>query len=272
MKLTILTDNSTRIDEYYLGEPGVSYYIEDGEQKILFDTGYSDVFVKNAEKLGIDLEKVDTVVLSHGHNDHTRGLLYLPKSSKKRVLYAHPDVFLPKRHGEKAFGAPISAENANELFDLKLSKNPAKITENITFLGEIPRGNDFEAKQPLGEKLEQDGTWQPDYLLDDSAIVYDGGEEGLTVITGCSHAGICNIVEYAKKVCKNDKINGIIGGFHMMQLTSRVGKTVEYLKKQQPKHLCPCHCTCFYARAAIHAAVPIEEACVGDVMTFETMN
>ena len=76
MKLTILTDNTTRIDEYYLGEPGVSYYIEDGERKILFDTGYSDVYLQNAKKLGIDLKQVDTVVLSHGHNDHTRGLLF----------------------------------------------------------------------------------------------------------------------------------------------------------------------------------------------------
>ena len=268
MKLTVLTDNTTRIDEYYLGEPGVCYYIEDGERKILFDTGYSDVFVKNAEKLGIDLEKVDTVVLSHGHNDHTRGLLYLPKSSKKQLLYAHPGVFLPKRFENEEFGNPISLEAASERFELKLSEKVMKITDNITFLGEIPRENDFEAKRPLGERLTPNGMWEPDYLLDDSAIVYDGGEEGLTVITGCSHAGICNIVEYAKKVCKNDKINGIIGGFHMMQLTSRVGKTVEYLKKQAPKHLCPCHCTCFYARAAIHAAVPIEEVCVGDKMTF----
>lgn len=268
MKLTILTDNTTRIDEYYLGEPGVCYYIEDGERKILFDTGYSDVYLRNAEKLGIDLKQVDTVVLSHGHNDHTRGLLFWENSAKKPILYAHPEVFLPKRFENEEIGMPISKRKAFELFELKLSEKPVKITENITFLGEIPRGNDFEAMRPLGEKQGENGAWEPDLLLDDTAIVYDGGTEGLTVITGCSHAGICNIVEYAKKVCKNEKINGIIGGFHMMKLTSRVAKTVEYLKKQSPKHLCPCHCTCFHARAAIHAAVPVEEVCVGDALTF----
>ena len=73
MKLTVLVDNNTFIDEYYFGEPGVSYYIEDGGAKILFDCGYSDVFMANAEKMGIDLGKVDTIVFSHGHNDHTRG-------------------------------------------------------------------------------------------------------------------------------------------------------------------------------------------------------
>ena len=268
MKLTILTDNTTRIDAYYVGEPGVSYYIEDNGRKILFDTGYSDVFVQNAKKMGIDLSEVATVVLSHGHNDHTRGLLFLPKSLKKQTLYSHPDVFSPKKFEEEDIGAPFSAEQASKLFELKLSKKPVKITENITFLGEILRANSFEAKRALGERQRADGTWEPDFLFDDSAIVYDGGDAGLTVITGCSHAGICNIVEYAKKVCKNDKINGIIGGFHMMKLTSRVNKTVEYLKNQQPKHLCPCHCTCFHARAAIHAAVPVEEVCVGDTLTF----
>ena len=268
MKLTILTDNTTRIDAYYLGEPGVSYYIEDGDKKILFDTGYSDVFARNAEKLGIDLKQVDAVVLSHGHDDHTRGLLFWQKSEKKPLLYAHPEVFAPKRFEGEEIGMPISFENDNELFELELSEKPVKITENITFLGQIPRENEFEAKRPLGEKLAENGTWEPDMLLDDSAIVYNGGEDGITVITGCSHAGICNIVEYAKKVCKNEKINGIIGGFHMMKLTSRVAKTVEYLQKQSPKRLCPCHCTCFHARAAIHAAVPIEEVCVGDVLTF----
>lgn len=268
MKLTILTDNTTRIDEYYLGEPGVCYYIEDGEKKILFDTGYSDVFVRNAEKMGIELSEVDTVVLSHGHDDHTRGLLFLPKSNKKRTLYAHPDVFAPKRFEGEEIGMPISLEKACNSFVLKLSEKPIRITENIVFLGQIPRVTDFEAKRPLGEKMAESGSWEPDFLMDDSAIVYDGGEDGITIITGCSHAGICNIVEYAKKVCKNDKVNGVIGGFHMMKLTSRVAKTVEYLQKQSPKRLCPCHCTCFHARAAIHAAVPVEEVCVGDVLTF----
>lgn len=74
MKLTVLVDNNTYIDQYYLGEPGVSYFIEDCGIRILFDTGYSDVYVRNAKKMGIDLSELDAVVLSHGHNDHTGGL------------------------------------------------------------------------------------------------------------------------------------------------------------------------------------------------------
>ena len=70
MKLKVLTDNNTYIDEYYLGEPALSYYLEEDGRKILFDTGYSDVFMINAKKMGIDLGAIDYLVLSHGHNDH----------------------------------------------------------------------------------------------------------------------------------------------------------------------------------------------------------
>ena len=110
-------------------------------------------------------------------------------------------------------------------------------------------------------------VWEHDYLPDDSALVYQG-ENGLTIITGCSHAGICNITEYAKVVCGDSRIDGIIGGFHLLEMNSRVEKTVDYLQKQKPRLLCPCHCTCFHARAAIQAAIPIKEVCVGDVLKF----
>lgn len=66
MKLKVLEDNNTFIDEYYLGEPGVSYYIEDGDEKILFDTGYSSVILKNASKMNIDLNKINKLVISQG--------------------------------------------------------------------------------------------------------------------------------------------------------------------------------------------------------------
>jgi len=65
MKLKVLVDNNTFIDMYYLGEPGVSYYIEDGNDKILFDTGYSGVFMNNATKMNIDLDSVNKLVISH---------------------------------------------------------------------------------------------------------------------------------------------------------------------------------------------------------------
>ena len=75
--LRVLVDNVTYIDEYLLGEPALCFYIEESGRKILFDTGYSDVLIKNAKILGIDLGQITTIVLSHGHNDHTQGIKYL---------------------------------------------------------------------------------------------------------------------------------------------------------------------------------------------------
>ena len=77
MKITVLVDNNTYIDRYYLAEPAVAYFIEDGEMRLLFDTGYSDVLLKNARAMGIDLTNLTHLALSHGHNDHTGGLKYL---------------------------------------------------------------------------------------------------------------------------------------------------------------------------------------------------
>ena len=63
MRLTVLVDNNTFTDSYFYGEPALSFYIEENNRKILFDTGYSDIFIKNAEKMGINLTQIDTLVL-----------------------------------------------------------------------------------------------------------------------------------------------------------------------------------------------------------------
>lgn len=266
MKLTVLCDNSARIDAYYLAEPGVAYLLEDDGAKILFDTGYSDVCVRNAQKLGIDLTDLTALVLSHGHNDHTGGMVHLPLQKGELPLYAHPGVFDHKRYRGDEIGAPYTLEQAAEKFDLRLSKEPVQLSEHLTFLGQIPRTNDYENQSPVGERLV-DGQWIPDFLPEDSAIVCRG-EEGLTIITGCSHAGINNITEYAKAVCGDQRICGIIGGFHMLTVNRQTEETVRWLDKLRPKNLRPCHCTCFHARAAIHSCVPIGDTCVADVLEF----
>ena len=210
MRLTVLTDNTARIDAYYLAEAGVSYYIQDGGKNILFDTGYSDVYVRNAEAMQIDLRQLDMIVFSHGHNDHTGGLRYLPEDIRDIRVLAHPDAFKPKRYDGESIGTPIELALLASRFRLEPSSVPVALTDRLFFLGEIPRTNSFENTAPIGERLFN-GIWESDYVLDDSALVYCG-EDGLTIITGCSHSGICNITEYAKAVCGDDRIAGIIGG------------------------------------------------------------
>ena len=115
MKLVVLADNNTYIDQYYLAEPALSIYIENGGKKYLFDTVYSDVYLKNAAKLGIDLESLDAVIISHGHNDHTGGLAFYPKRQNKPLLIAHPEIMEAKRRRSEHFSSRIGGLSSGQV-------------------------------------------------------------------------------------------------------------------------------------------------------------
>lgn len=276
MKLTVLLDNNTLIDRYLIGEPGVCYHIEIGGRNILFDTGYSDIFIKNAEFLGLDLKAVDTIVLSHGHNDHSWGLGYLMQHfdrisfnpAPKINLVAHPAAFSPKFDGNKSIGANFPADCYSLYLNKVETKQPYYIADNLIFLGEIKRLNDFEGLRPAGETLDCCGERVSDWVPDDSAIVYTSAE-GIVVITGCSHSGICNIVDYAISVTGDSRVLAVIGGFHLLNANENVlTKTAEHLSQINPQHLYPCHCTDLNAKLALAKRVDIDEVGVGTVLEF----
>lgn len=221
MKLKVLVDNNTYIDCYYLGEPAVSYYIEDEDTKILFDTGYSDIFISNSKKMGIDLNSIDKIVISHGHDDHTKGLKYFFENKRDIQLITHPDCFCYKENNTGLYiGSPLKKEELEKKCKLYLTNKPIKISKNIYYLGEIPTIYDFEKRYPIGKTIINNNK-EDDYIKDDSAIVYKS-DEGIFVITGCSHSGICNIIEYSKKVCNDDRVLGVIGGFHLFDKDERL--------------------------------------------------
>jgi 7,8-dihydropterin-6-yl-methyl-4-(beta-D-ribofuranosyl)aminobenzene 5'-phosphate synthase len=258
MKLTVLCDNNTFIDQYYLGEPALCFYIETENDRILFDTGYSDVFMKNAKKMGIDLGRVNKIVLSHGHNDHTGGLVYYLKEKRNVEVIAHPDVFIRREDETGVISSPLTLEEVGEKCDLRLTKEPYEVSRNLIYLGEIPVSCGFEKRIPIGKT----GKGEEDYIMDDSALVYQG-TEGIFIITGCSHSGICNIIEYARKVTSTDKVTGVIGGFHLLQEGARLNRTVDYLKIQNIKELYPCHCVSLEAKVAMANEMKIQETGTG---------
>lgn len=265
MRITLLADNNTLIDKYYLGEPAFSAFLEECGTSVLFDVGYSGVFLQNALKMGISFRDMQYVCISHGHMDHTWGfdplIRYYTELEQEHIphatpgLVAHPSVFRSiSVGGFSEAGSLISGEKLGRHFDIRLSKEPQHITDRLVFLGEIPRTNDFEAQNSVGTC-----GGIADYVNDDSALVYKG-EDGLVVITGCSHSGICNILEYAKRVTGVTTVQDAIGGFHLLNPSQeRLEGTCRYFSTQKIKVIHPCHCTDLRSKIALSAVVPVEE-------------
>lgn len=272
LSLTVLCDNSTIIDSYLLGEPGLSFWIECGDKQWLFDTGYSDVFIRNAGILNIDITKMDGLVYSHGHNDHTWGTHDLVRlfdrtgMKTKPSLIAHPLVFENKMHGDNVIGTMMKADALSCFFDVKLTSEPAELAEGLTWLGEIPEI--ITARKAVGNIVSSDGESE-DFCMDDSALVYES-KDGLVIITGCSHSGICNIAEHARNVTGEKRVADIVGGLHLLSCeTSRLRETSDYLKSIGIREMHPCHCTDFAAKAALSQEFAIKECAVGVRLEYE---
>lgn len=262
-----------------MGEWGVSYFIQDEGKKILFDVGYSDIFIKNAQKMNIHFWDLDYLVLSHGHLDHTWGLTslikYYTEASIKKIDYnkltvvTHPSSFLTKKFKKtKQIGSIISQEELSKHFKMKLTKEPLWLTDRLVFLGEIERKNNFEAKNPIGKVIKDDFE-EDDYSIDDSALAYRSSK-GLVIITGCSHSGICNTVEYAKKICRDDRIMDIVGGFHLLNpKKEQLQGTLEFMKKLKPKEVHACHCTDLKSKISLSQVINLEEVGVGQTLKYK---
>ncbi|NJK97161.1 MAG: MBL fold metallo-hydrolase [Bacteroidetes bacterium] len=258
MKITVLTENTA--GRNCLAEFGLSYFIE-ADKKILFDTGSTDVFRVNADRIGISPDEADMIVLSHGHWDHGNGLKYI----ENKPLLTHPGSFR-KRYSNKDnryVGLDMSIESAKEKFELITSRIPFEISPEITFLGEIPRLNNFESQQTyfyFDDKSD-------DFVSDDSAIVVKTNK-GLVVISGCAHAGICNTIDYACKVTGTEKVFAVIGGFHLKGDNEVTHKTIQYMKQKNIEQVYPSHCTALPALVGFSREYKIYQVLTGDIFYF----
>lgn len=241
MKITVLVENTTRIDKYFLGEPALSLYIEVDGLSILFDCGYSNLFLANAQKLNINLNTLNYIIISHGHNDHTGGLRYL-SPNKSTKLIAHPNIFDFKSDKDGEYGCPISRQELEYKYSTILTTKEYKINENLYFLGQINNN--------------------PSEDIEDSALVYKTSK-GLFIITGCSHAGIHNIIKQAQEITGIKNIYGIIGGLHLINKPiSELEQIAQNLKDVNVIY--PCHCCDLTSKIELSKICNIKEVCTGD--------
>jgi len=254
--LTTLAENTTARPATF-GEEGLSILIEAGTSIILLDTGQTISVVLNAAALGVDLSRVEKIVLSHGHFDHTGGLRSVLRKMRKNVeVVCHPDVWAPKyavgKDGAERFiGVPFQRLELESLgARFAMSKGPVVLAENVTALGEVPMVNDFETIDP--HLFVRDGTGlRPDDLLDDRAVVINSGD-GLVVVLGCAHRGIINTLKQAQKLAGLERINLVVGGSHLVGSgEERVWQTVAALKELNVERLGLCHCTSLPAAAIL---------------------
>jgi len=256
LKITILNDNVA--GRRCRAEHGLSFLIEADEQ-ILFDTGSSDLIGYNAKILNIDLEQIETIVLSHGHDDHTGGLILF----KGQKLICHPDTFLKRyrKSNHTELGIKWTETEIRNKFDLKTSREPVQISEQIYFLGEIPRKTDFESRSTAFQKA--DGS--DDFVPDDSGLAVKT-HKGLVIISGCAHSGICNMTNHAKKVTGVEKVHLVIGGFHLQNDDAVTQSTIEWMKLNRVEKIIPSHCTGFEAQAVFYKSFPFIPAKSGNVI------
>ena len=246
VEITILVDNLA--NEGLETEHGLSMWIEADRRRILLDTGQGGALEKNAAMLGVDLAKADTLVLSHGHYDHTGAMPFVLREAQELDTYCHPDILQTRyaiREGKpKSIGIPDAARKA--FLDqpperVHAVRGTAMLTQNIGLVAPIPRETSYEdTGGPF--YLDPEGR-QPDPIEDDLSLWIDT-EAGVIVCLGCAHAGPINILRHIRSLTGSSRIRAVIGGFHLMHAKrERVDRTIVALKELEPDLVVPCHCT-----------------------------
>ena len=248
IKLTTLSEN-TAGQPYLLAEWGLSILIETEEKTVLLDTGAGESVVHNAALLGVDLSEIETIVLSHGHFDHTGGLKsLLPAIGHPVDVVAHPDIWIKKYNCVKGkpaneIGIPYSQIELEDLgARFIFSRVPYKLSSCITTSGEVPMANDFEYIDPTLCVAAPEG-FKTDPLRDDLAVIIDA-PQGLIVVLGCGHRGMINTLNQAKKVTGKSKIYMVLGGCHLKDASEEhIWQTISALNEIGASKLAVCHCS-----------------------------
>ncbi len=254
IKITVLVEN-TAVRAKQRAEHGLSMLIERDGEFILFDTGQTDAIVHNAELIGVDLTKVNKVILSHGHYDHVGGLKFVLDYTKPKV-YARPEIFR-KRYSKLSDDGNLRYIGIEDrgFFESKgaefvLSEEPIEVAKGVFTTGFESMTTGFE-EVDKNFVCEKNGKFVKDNVEDDMSVVLDT-KDGLFVLFGCAHRGIINIIlDVEKKFGK--KVVGFAGGTHLGSASEKQrDETIKALKRINLKMMGPSHCTGVEMTARLH--------------------
>lgn len=245
LKITVLVENTAgRLG--VLAEHGLSFLIETGGENVLFDTGQGFVLTHNLNRLGRRLDDVETVVLSHGHYDHTGGLHTAVSLMNKPTVYAHPAAAHPKfrRNADgssRSIGIPDPDLKALTESNWIQTDAPIDLPGGLHLTGPVPRIASFE--DVGGPFYRDEACTHPDPIEDDQAAFIQTAH-GTVVILGCAHAGLINTLQYIQNLTDNRPIHTVIGGMHLHSASEeRITKTIEALRIVDIRSIFACHCT-----------------------------
>jgi len=247
LKVTTLIENSQGEHKALMYEHGLSFFIEKDDCRILFDTGQSGAFLRNAVQLNIDLGRIDCVVLSHGHYDHSGGLRALTEKTTHFTLFTGQG-FFDEKYGMCDQTCEFLGNNFDEHF-LSLKEiahqyvhEPLKeIYPGVYILSDFPRIHEDETINSRF-KILRNGTFRPDLFEDEIAIVIDT-PRGLAVLLGCSHPGMKNMLDTAVGLL-HKPIYAVLGGTHLVEAPENsLNMSLEYLKNESIQIIGVSHCT-----------------------------
>jgi len=250
LKITIL---STMLADEGIGEWGFAALVEADGHKILYDTGARpNTVLENARELHVDLSDVQDVILSHHHGDHTTGLMTLrrelSRTSPAALSLAHisPGIFLSRHAGaDETEQNPMIAmkkefEAAGGTFIVH--DKPEEMLPGVWLTGPVPRAYPEKNWTP-GLRIAKGAEWVEDNLPEDQALIFNT-PRGLVILSGCGHAGIINILKYAREIIRPAPVQAAIGGFHLFAATDeQLDWTAEKLREYQTAQILGAHCT-----------------------------
>ncbi len=236
IRITVLSDNKviSLRPKGVKSEWGFSALVEiDGYPPFMLDAGQTGIAFENL--LILKRPFPEAIVLSHGHYDHTGGLLPFLNYAKK--IYAHPDAFYPRFYQGINIGIPFLKETLSEKVKIVEHREPVEVFEGVWALGEIPRK--YEVCLVKGAQIYKNGKIEDDEIRDDQALVIKS-EKGGILILGCCHSGLRNTILWAEEVI-GQKVKYIIGGTHLIALSEEEIKSL--IPSLEIELLAACHCT-----------------------------